>query len=1087
MPITFTGSSYSQDFNTLASSGTNPTWANDLTLDGWYLFRQPVPAPVAITDYLVNNGGGNAGSFYSYGSSGSSDRALGGLGSGGAYFGSPATGNIAGWIAFAAANNTGSSLSSFTLSFDGEQWRNGGNTTAQTMVLEYGFGSSFSTVTNWITPGSNFNWTSPVATATAAAVDGNTAGLVSGRGGTISGVSWGVGETLWIRWVERNDTGNDHGLAIDNFTLTVTPPTPAAGITIVESSGNTTVNEEGETTDTYTIALNSTPTSPVAIAIAADAETQISQDGVNFFSSLNVVLNNTNPQTITVRAVNDTDMETSPHTGVITHTVTSSDTNYNGLSVPNINANVIDNDVTLSITKIHQIQGTGTSFNPSFGGLRTIEGVVVGSFLGSNGLTGFYVQEEDTDQDTNLDTSEGIFVFDPTGLFSGGVGSKVQVTGLVAEFTSSAQGITGTTINSSLTQLSLANTVMGRSVVNLGTSTLPSVTSVTLPVTDASDLERYEGMLVTVSGGTNAPLTVTNNFTLGRFGQVGLSAGDRLFQYTQVNAPSVSGFQDFQNNLLDNYIILDDGSSTQNPATVIHARNGQPLSATNTLRGGDTVDSITGILDQRFEGYRVQTSTPVNFTAANPRENAAPAVGGTLKLASFNLLNFFNGNGTGGGFPTSRGADTLNEYNRQLPKTVAAILGLNADVIGYNEMENDGFGSNSAVQALVNALNAVAGAGTYAFITPPVSALINGEFGGDEITVGFLYKTSAVRVAPGTSVAALTTGAFAQDNANRVQRPALAVTFERLENGIPTDETFTTVINHFKSKGSSTGLSDDGDAGDGQGLSNATRTRASQQLADWLETNPTGTTDPDYLIMGDLNAYRREDPIRVLEQEGYTSLFDTDSYSFQFRGQWGSLDHALANGALLPQVTGAEKWHINADEPGVLDYNTEFKSVAQQSSFYNADPFASSDHDPLVVGLNPTRTFNVIAGTSGRDTLTGTERSDRITGGLGGDTITTGGGRDQVIYTNIRDAGDTITDFTVSLDKLDLSQLFTGRNLSFASAVSGGFLNFVTSGSNTLIRVDIDGSASTAGRPVTLATVQNVSVSALNNAVNFIV
>jgi len=77
-------SSYSQNFDSLASSGTGLTWSNDVTLPGWFLFRQPAKG-VAITGYAFGTGSVNQGSFYSYGSTGSSERALGGLGSGGSY------------------------------------------------------------------------------------------------------------------------------------------------------------------------------------------------------------------------------------------------------------------------------------------------------------------------------------------------------------------------------------------------------------------------------------------------------------------------------------------------------------------------------------------------------------------------------------------------------------------------------------------------------------------------------------------------------------------------------------------------------------------------------------------------------------------------------------------------------------------------------------------------------------------------------------------------------------------------------------------------------------------------------------------
>ncbi len=210
---------YTQDFDGLAASGSSLAWANDGTLPGWSLFNA---AGAAVGSYRADNGGSNAGSFYSFGTGGSGERALGGTGSGGSYFGSPASGSVAGWIAVAFENATGSALAGFTLAFDGEQWRNGGNTSAQAMVLEYGLGGSFGGVAQWLAAGAGFDWTSPVTGSSGAAVDGNAAGKVAGLGGSVA-LDWAAGQTLWLRWTELNDAGNDHGLAIDDLSFSVTP------------------------------------------------------------------------------------------------------------------------------------------------------------------------------------------------------------------------------------------------------------------------------------------------------------------------------------------------------------------------------------------------------------------------------------------------------------------------------------------------------------------------------------------------------------------------------------------------------------------------------------------------------------------------------------------------------------------------------------------------------------------------------------------------------------------------------------------------------------------------------------------------
>ncbi len=300
MAIALTGSSYSQNFDSLASSGTANAWTNDSTIEGWSLFTG---ANNPIATYAAGTGSGTAGAFYSFGTA-ANERALGGLGSGGAYFGSPGTGAVGGYMAVAITNASAATKTQFTIGYDGEQWRNGGNTTAQTMVLEYGYGTNFTDVTSWTAPGAAFNFTSPVATASSGALDGNSAGArVAGLGGTITGQTWDVGQTLWIRWIEVNDAGNDHGLALDNFTFTApgvnTPPTVAINTglslpvnqTAVITNGmlQATDNEQGPMTVTYEI--TSIPTGgtlrvgTTALGVG-DSFTQATVDGneINFLA-----------------------------------------------------------------------------------------------------------------------------------------------------------------------------------------------------------------------------------------------------------------------------------------------------------------------------------------------------------------------------------------------------------------------------------------------------------------------------------------------------------------------------------------------------------------------------------------------------------------------------------------------------------------------------------------------------------------------------------------------------------------------------------------------------------------------------------
>jgi hypothetical protein len=833
------------------------------------------------------------------------------------------------------------------------------------------------------------------------------------------------------------------GNSAASLTLSITPTTfsEAAGA----SAATGTVSRSGSTTNPLTITLSSNDTTeanvPTTVTIAA-GETSA---------------------TFAVEAVDDTVLD-----GTQNVTITASAA---GFSNSTASVTVTDNEVASPITKIHQIQGSGSVFNSSFSGTRTIEGIVVGDFQGSSGLSGFYVQEEDADADTDATTSEGIFVFDSAFDTVVNVGDKVRVTGTVAEFTSSS--------SSSLTQLTNIT-----NLANLGASSLPTVTNIQLPVTNVADLERYEGMLVNVST-EEGNLTVTEFFQLGRFGQVLLSATGasnqpgtdaRLEQYTQFNAPSVTGYSAYLNEIAKRQIYLDDGRNTQNPDPIIFGRGGNPLSASNTLRGGDTVASISGVLDQRFEGYRVQTTSGVNFTPSNPRPAEAPNVGGTLKVASFNVLNYFNGDGAGGGFPTSRGANTSAEFTRQRTKTIAAINAFNADVVGLIEMENDGYGAASAIQDLVNGLNDVTAPGTYAFINPGVSQ------GSDQIKVAFIYKPGSVTP---VGNAAVVPDGYGNGAFDLIGRKPLAQTFRQNSN----NEQFTAVINHFKSKGSSSGGVGDADAGDGQGLSNGTRTRAAQDLAAWLATNPTGTTDTDYLILGDLNAYAKEDPLTTLASSGYNNLVPNSNYSYVFNGQWGSLDHALANSSLKSQVTGAAEFHINADEPSVLDYNTEFKSAGQQSSLYSSDFYRSSDHDPILVGLDLYTVNNDITG-SGRTSVIGTAGNDRITGNPGAKTLRGGNGNDQFVYNSIRDAGHTIADFTVGSDKIVLTGLLNSLvpgGYNGSDAITDGYVRIVQGSSPnvSVLQIDRDGALG-AGIFRPYLNVNNVAPDVLNNINNFV-
>jgi uncharacterized protein len=588
---------------------------------------------------------------------------------------------------------------------------------------------------------------------------------------------------------------------------------------------------------------------------------------------------------------------------------------------------------------IPAIQGSGP--DAAITGPVVTQGVVIGDYEGpAPTLRGFYIQA--LVGDGNPATSDGIFVFNGNNN-SVSLGDIVRVAGNAGEFQNQTQ-------------------ISASTVTVCGTGTITPV-DVTLPVPSADYLERYEGMLVRFP----QTLTVTEHFQLGRFGQVVMSSNGRLAQPTNVVAPGAAALAlQAQNNL--NRLIVDDALQNQNADPILFGRGGNPLSAGNTLRGGDQATGMVGVLTFTWAGnaasgnaYRLRPVGALgggipNFIAANPRPASPAPVGGSLKVASFNVLNYFNtiGNtscttGVGGAATDCRGADNVTELDRQRSKLIAALVAMDADIVGLMEIENDGYGATSAVQDLVNLLNDATAPGRYAFIDADAGTGTLNALGTDAIKVALIYQPA--KVTPTGRTAALNTTSFVTggDGSPR-NRPALAQAFRRADGG-----RLVVAVNHLKSKGSAC---DAPDSGDGQGNCAAVRTAAATELAAWLALDPTDTGEQDALIIGDLNAYAMEDPITAIRSAGYTNLISTfvgpNAYGYAFDGQWGYLDHALASTTLAGQVTGVTKWHINADEPNVLDFNTEFKSAGQVSSLFAADAFRSSDHDPVIVGLNLT-------------------------------------------------------------------------------------------------------------------------------------
>ncbi|TVT36311.1 ExeM/NucH family extracellular endonuclease [Marinobacter vinifirmus] len=578
-------------------------------------------------------------------------------------------------------------------------------------------------------------------------------------------------------------------------------------------------------------------------------------------------------------------------------------------------------------TRISDIQGESDT-SPVAGQHVVVEAVVTAAFNTDDGLGGVFVEEESSDRDDNPATSEGLFVYAPT--LNAEPGQRLRLAGEVTEY----NGLT------ELTNLS--------GTESCGTAELPPAAQISLPWADATAPEAFESMRVQFG----SPLVVNDNYDLGRYGSLTLGSG-RHFIPTNVAEPGADAAVVAELNALDR-IILDDASNRQNPPVVPYPT--PQLSASQTVRAGDTVQDLVGILDYRFSEWRLQPTASPSFSQANARTTEPRLEDrGNLVVASFNVLNFFNGDGMGGGFPTARGADNSEELARQTVKLVSALTTLDADVIGLMEIENDGYGQNSAIAELAGALGS-----EWQWVDPDLAQL-----GNDDIAVGLLYRSDRVE----TVGNAATLSAAPFDDLNR---QPLAQTF-RLKDS---DDGVTIAVNHFKSKGCGSAEGSNADQNDGQSCWNPVRTQAAQALATWLAGDATGTGEQDTLIIGDLNAYAQEDPIQALATAGFTDLLTThvgeQAYSYVFYGQAGYLDHALANPTLTSKVVDATVWPINADEPRALDYNTEFKTPEQQASFYAPDAYRASDHDPVIVALKlDTRTPADRADLNGDGRVTG--------------------------------------------------------------------------------------------------------------------
>ncbi|GAA1150210.1 ExeM/NucH family extracellular endonuclease [Nocardioides aquiterrae] len=675
----------------------------------------------------------------------------------------------------------------------------------------------------------------------------------------------------------------------------------------------------------------------------------------------------TRPGIVDLVGVNSNTFETAKTAGTgnatsVSRTAADSDDNATDFTVgaPNPeNGDTVPPAGEPTEATIAEIQGTGDT-SPLAGRDVVTEGVVTAAYP-TGGFNGFYLQSGGSGgsggdgADATPGASDAVYVFGSAATAQVAVGDSVRVEGTVTEF-------------NGLTEI-------GSPTVTALASPLPAVAPHTGSVPAAADREAHEGELWTPTD----DVTVTNTYSTNQYAEIGLAAGDHpLIQPTDVaDAQDHAAIAAVEADNADRGVVLDDGSSINFLPSGGGGNQDIPLpwlSKANPIRVGAAVH-FTGpvVLDWRNSTWKLQPTHQVTDSGAdvatfeNTRtENAAPGdLGGDLRLATFNVLNYFNTTGVAydaahpgactyyddrdGNHVTDRdcgatgprGAAEDDDLQRQRAKIVAAINELGASIVSLEEIENSvALGEpdrDDALASLVDALNAAAGAGTWAFVPSPAPEDLPPVAEQDVIRTAFIYRPATVTPVGGSEVL---TGAPAFSNA----REPLAQAFKAA--GAPDRDAFAVVVNHFKSKGSGTPNPD------GQGNANADRVAQAEALWPFAERFAADRGTDEVFLTGDFNSYTQEDPLQVLYAHGYTNLASTTSpgeATYSFGGLSGSLDHVLANDAAAAMVTGVDVWQINAEESVAFEYSRHNYNA---TDFYEPNQFRASDHDPEVVGLD---------------------------------------------------------------------------------------------------------------------------------------
>lgn len=561
-----------------------------------------------------------------------------------------------------------------------------------------------------------------------------------------------------------------------------------------------------------------------------------------------------------------------------------------------------------SFTPIYDIQGDGAD-SPEDGNVVVTEGIVtVAHQANATDIRGFFIQDPIGDGDPA--TSDGVFVshgdaWSPS--FVVAAGDHVRIMGTVDE----QWGFSGTN-----TQIEF-----------LDEAAFCGVGSVKALKIDArtyrADEERLEGMYIEFQ----QKLAVTDTYNLANNGEVWLGEMDVVPQPTDIYGAADPKTAELADDNIARSVYIDDGIRFRNP------HDGTFLNSDGTLRLGDEFRKLTGAVWFDFYEYRVVPNRgDVDIRIRNKRPVRAPSVGGKVVVGSANVLNYWT---TLGG----RGASTLDQLAVQEEKLIAELLGMDADILALQEVENDP--ANVPIKKLVSLLNAADDRHTWTWVGEPADG-----YNQYPIRNEILYRDT-VEPHNGGGLMTLRDPLFDEGGTNSKGRPPIAQAFEA--NG----EVFTVMVNHLKSKSCSSATGADGDQDDGQSCYNLRRTLQAAAVLNYVDDVIDQVGDPDVLVLGDMNSYMEEDPIHEFESKlvNLVEKYDPKHYSYNFyaatSAPWigrGTLDHAFANDSMSKQITKVATWHINADEPRFLDWYDPTVTAP--------GPFRASDHDPVLIGLS---------------------------------------------------------------------------------------------------------------------------------------